>query len=334
MASATPLEKWGLYGYPPFFTHPLKPLWNLLAGPGYPDALANFAADHQKPGNILGHVAILFVQVFANFALLGEGDRLLGTGALEKLLRGGSPSAPWFGNVYGSISTASLVVWSGVLTLEPLAQGLRGQKAATEVASRPPLVVSLASVGTIFGAYLCRNVLVSGWKRLADVTALFDWAVAMVFVTLNKKRLGGGGTTDVAPILKKLAPKLVVVFLLRQGVQSLCKRFTNESLQPIVSAFALGFTCIASRNPFGKVTPFHIALLGPSLAVVSNQPWLYFYSWGYFATVLQGLAHEVSVEAPTLPRLANLSEELGHTVHFPNLLLQTAYSKFVLGKSA
>ncbi|CAK0909110.1 unnamed protein product, partial [Prorocentrum cordatum] len=90
MASATALEKWGLYGYPPFFTHPVKPLWNLLAGHGYPDALANFAADHQNPGNLLGHVAILFAQVFANFALLGEGDRLLGRWAFERLLRGGS----------------------------------------------------------------------------------------------------------------------------------------------------------------------------------------------------------------------------------------------------
>lgn len=326
MASATPLEKWGLYGYPPFFTHPLKPLWNLVAGPGYLDALSNFAADHQQPGNILGHVAILFVQVFANFALLAEGDSLLErAGAIAKLPRGGSPTAPWFGNVYGPLSTASLVVWSGVLTLEPL---------RARAASRPPLVVSLASVGTMFGAYLCRNVLRSGWERLADVSALFDWVAALVFVTLNKKRLGGGGATDVAKVMKKLLPKLVVVFLLRQGVQSLCKRYTNESLQPIVGAFALGFTCIASRNPFGKVTPFHIALIGPSLAVVSKQPWLYFYSMGYFATVLQGLAHEVSAEAPTLPRLANLSEELGHTVHFPTILLQTAYSKFFLGKSA
>ncbi|CAK0909112.1 unnamed protein product [Prorocentrum cordatum] len=156
----------------------------------------------------------------------------------------------------------------------------------------------------------------------------------MVFLTLNRKRLACGGTTDVAKVMRKLWPKLVVIFLLRQGVQSSCRRFTNEHLQPIVSAFALGFTCIASRDPFGQVTPFHIALLGPSLAIVSNQPWLYFYSCGYFATVLQGLAHEVSTEAPTLPRLANLAEELGHTVHFPTILLQTAYSKFVLGKRA
>ena len=75
----------------------------------------------------------------------------------------------------------------------------------------------------------------------------------------------------------------------------------------------LAATTAGVKDPTNaKVTPFHLGLVGFYLSLITDQPWLCFLSVGLFASVLQGLIHEISGEIGTLPQLEDIREELSH----------------------
>ena len=73
----------------------------------------------------------------------------------------------------------------------------------------------------------------------------------------------------------------------------------------------------------GFLTPFSLGVFGWILALLTEQPWLLFYSLGYLASLAQGVSHALTGETPTLPRLRNVRDEYAHTTFFPCLVLQS-----------
>jgi hypothetical protein len=67
------------------------------------------------------------------------------------------------------------------------------------------------------------------------------------------------------------------------------------------------------------------------LALLTDQPILFFYGFGFVATIAQGVAHEVSGEKATLVQLQEksfaekLPFEWSHVTYFPCLLLQSVH---------
>eukprot|EP00932_Pfiesteria_piscicida_P015100 SRR837773.27092.p2 GENE.SRR837773.27092~~SRR837773.27092.p2 ORF type:complete len:101 (-),score=28.55 SRR837773.27092:78-380(-) len=90
------------------------------------------------------------------------------------------------------------------------------------------------------------------------------------------------------------------------------------------------------QDPFGggKATksPFIFGLVGWILSVLTDQPWLFFYSGGFLASLSQGVAHHFAGEEGTLPQLANIADEFAHTTYFPNLLLHSVYQSLTSGR--
>ena len=76
-------------------------------------------------------------------------------------------------------------------------------------------------------------------------------------------------------------------------------------------------------------------LVGWMLALVSNEPIMYFYSVGFLASLAQGVAHNLTGELATLPQLnavggaKKVAYELAHTTYFPSLLLQSCRESLV-----
>ena len=77
------------------------------------------------------------------------------------------------------------------------------------------------------------------------------------------------------------------------------------------------------RGVAGFLTPFSLGVFGWVLALMTEQPWLLFYSVGYLASLMQGVSHTLTRETPTLPRLRNVRDEYAHTTYFPCLVLQS-----------
>ena len=74
-----------------------------------------------------------------------------------------------------------------------------------------------------------------------------------------------------------------------------------------------------------ELNVYHFGFIGPTLAVATGQPWIFFFSIAYLANVGQGLSHEYTGEQATLTRLVSLPSEYAHTVFFPNLLLGSVH---------
>lgn len=90
----------------------------------------------------------------------------------------------------------------------------------------------------------------------------------------------------------------------------------------------LAFVGVTSLNPFGRVNPFLVGLPGWLLALLTGQPWLFFYAGGFLASTAQGVSHYYSHELATLPTLRDVNlgaAELSHATFFPNLLLNSVY---------
>eukprot|EP00747_Dinoflagellata_sp_TGD_P095706 gnl/TRDRNA2_/TRDRNA2_166573_c0_seq2.p1 gnl/TRDRNA2_/TRDRNA2_166573_c0~~gnl/TRDRNA2_/TRDRNA2_166573_c0_seq2.p1 ORF type:complete len:157 (-),score=16.93 gnl/TRDRNA2_/TRDRNA2_166573_c0_seq2:54-524(-) len=94
-----------------------------------------------------------------------------------------------------------------------------------------------------------------------------------------------------------------------------------------------------SIDPFQKagwrVNCYWSGILGWAYAMMTFQPWVYFYSSGYVASLCQGVAHEWCHEAANLPELAKRTgpekagDEHAHTAFFPCLILHSAYESLV-----
>ncbi|GMH91104.1 hypothetical protein TrST_g10021 [Triparma strigata] len=104
--------------------------------------------------------------------------------------------------------------------------------------------------------------------------------------------------------------------------------------------FYLGFLLVIaflSHKPFTRPASgvFGIgALFGWLLAVLSGDRLFFLWGAGFIATALQGVSHRETKEPPTMPQLANISNELAHSTFFPCLLLQAVGDQMAQKKKA
>jgi hypothetical protein len=109
----------------------------------------------------------------------------------------------------------------------------------------------------------------------------------------------------------------------------------------LLFAFALIIVILCCQRDPVKGSVLFGSFGASSLSVLIDQRWLLLLSYAYSASLLQGLAHALSREQPTLLKLQNdsdreqkISHEWGHVVFFPNLLLHSIHTTLTGGSSA
>ncbi|GMI03348.1 hypothetical protein TrLO_g13983 [Triparma laevis f. longispina] len=119
----------------------------------------------------------------------------------------------------------------------------------------------------------------------------------------------------------------LIIFIIRVTLTELTLTHAGGSVQ-LSSNFYYGFLLVIamlSHKPFTRPASgvFGIgALFGWLLAAVSGDRLFFLWGAGFIATALQGVSHRETHEPPTMPQLANISNELAHSTFFPCLLLQ------------
>ena len=71
------------------------------------------------------------------------------------------------------------------------------------------------------------------------------------------------------------------------------------------------------------------AVFGWLVAMLTNDPTMFFLCSSFVASFGQGVAHLISGEKGTLPQLSKVADELGHTTYFPVLTLHSCYQNCV-----
>ena len=126
--------------------------------------------------------------------------------------------------------------------------------------------------------------------------------------------------------------------LLSSSLRSLPRcycEYSGESLLSSLTLFAarrrfVAFAAFLSHKPFTKPASgvFGVGVIfGCPLAVMSLKPIIFLWASGFIATALQGVSHRETKEPPTMPHLANISNELAHSTFFPCLLLQACLAQ-------
>eukprot|EP00041_Stephanoeca_diplocostata_P028244 m.793755 g.793755 ORF g.793755 m.793755 type:complete len:324 (-) comp23337_c0_seq1:2730-3701(-) len=305
------------YTFAPFFGWPHKPILHCFFGTNYNRALDHFRRDHSDPLNIILHLMCLVLQLGANFALTSILDdwisREISTSVRYDDAHGiddGSVIAPVMNlhpvlralaSLHGvrgcTISRVTAVVWCGYLLMVP-----------TNV------IVRALSTACIVAAYVVGPTISSLWIEILWITGVLHVVVLKYhrFYTWTHR----------APVL--------LLFAARYGLQ-VAAMHTHQwiSFDSNVKYSNIGLCCgilFLSHRPWTRhPNCFYFGVTGWAYALLTMQPWVLFWSTGFLASSLQGCAHKFTGQMPTMPQLsANLADELGHTVFFPNLLFETA----------
>eukprot|EP00658_Telonema_sp_P-2_P059772 TRINITY_DN48899_c0_g1_i2.p1 TRINITY_DN48899_c0_g1~~TRINITY_DN48899_c0_g1_i2.p1 ORF type:complete len:348 (+),score=65.20 TRINITY_DN48899_c0_g1_i2:142-1185(+) len=282
-----------LYGTAPFFSYPFKPMLEAAEGNGYAVAYRHFRRDHQDPHNLLYHCLCLVFQVRFNFSFLAEMDKLLPLG--------------------GSMaSSCTFITWIWQLSTR----------------STAPALVRLLSVGTVATAYMQREVLGRHWKMVAFLTGLLEMVGVQIFL-LNKK-VDTSGKHRKPTDFKQLGLMMLIRTLVQiAAMKWMTGALSTPWLKRVLNLGLLAWLARCCRDPMGPSNPFRFGFFGWLLAILTDQPWMYFFSGGFLATVCQGISHHMAGEEGTLPQLARttsgLRSELSHVSFFPNLLLHSCY---------
>lgn len=188
-----------------------------------------------------------------------------------------------------------------------------------------PIFVKLAAVAVLVCGYSVRDVALTHWKSLL----LFDGMMQAVNLKL--------GDAKAVPTLPHCW--FVVLYTVVFVLQYILGVHFSGVLVPNISSINL---VISITMVIGAIRPFYhhyncywIGYLGWVVAVLTDQPWLYCLGAGYGASLMQGVAHDLCLEAANLPELAKRSgneragDEIAHVSFFPVLILHSAYESAV-----
>eukprot|EP00041_Stephanoeca_diplocostata_P018669 m.392758 g.392758 ORF g.392758 m.392758 type:complete len:311 (-) comp21084_c0_seq11:129-1061(-) len=289
------------YGGAPFFTYPWKPILNYVIGSDYTTAYTHFRRDHKIPANLAAHTLCLCWQLCANFGLLASIDSALGTDAGRKQ----TPSDTTF---TGSrmFSKVSAIAWMlPILTATPC-----------------PLPVKALSAAAVWGAFSIAQNFEQYWLEIAALQGVIEALAIQTYII--REPIGGARLVAVA-----IARQAIQYLVIKYGKGILEKKKTAVNIA--VAAFVLAM--VTKENVIAKesLTVFHLGFVGWIFAVLTNQPWLFFYAGGFVASVAQGVSHIAAGEMPTLVQMQQndssdtLGQEWAHGTFFPNLLLNSIY---------
>lgn len=233
---------------------------------------------------------------YAHVSGVDDGTVVSPVGNLNPILR-------VFASLHGSrgctLSRVTAVVWSGYLLLAPTS-----------------IIIRALSVACIVAAYVVGPVIAYFWIEVM-------WVAGVLHVLVLKYHRFYTWTHH-APVPLLLAA--------RYGLQLLCAsgdvhgRWLQDS--DTVTYLNATLCCVMlflSHRPWQRhPNCFYFGVSGWAYALLTMQPWVFFWSVGFLASSLQGCAHKYTGQIPTMPQLSSLADELAHTVFFPSILFETA----------
>lgn len=249
------------------------------------------------------HYICLYFQVFSNFAFLSFVD----AAAVAHF--------PALAAVDRPISTLTAILWAIPLLT---------------TSSQCPIIVKAMSLGHLMLAYffapLVENSPIELWAMGGFVV------VTLLHLLLSKKKIII--TSEIILYVALISLKIGGLHWAAQLHNGILAEYTFQLLMGF--AVIIIFLCCLSDPVKGSVL---FGSFGAStLSVLIGQRWLLLLSYAYSASLLQGLAHALSREQPTLLKLQSdadreqkISHEWGHVVFFPNLLLHAIYTTLTGG---
>lgn len=297
-----------LYGPAPFFGYPWKPFLNDVYGGDYEKSYKHFRRQHMDGTNLFYHVLCLVWQLSANYALLGELDKLVGKwvktcGFSNKHAKEdiGKDAREDTGNMH-IVTRATSLLWSWhLLRTSPTPKG-----------------VKLASVASICMAHNFLGIWFDRHRANIVFLQVFLEAIGIQRLILNKKY--SIGKPSIMFAMARIA--LWKCISEHEG----CFR---EQSGKVSTALMAWVTAVASSKKPLTVVVF--GLFGWILGALTGNKAIYYWSAGMMATLSQGIAHSIAGEAGTLEVLQNdgfdqTRYELSHVAFFPNLIFQACYA--------
>mmetsp|Transcript_38012 Transcript_38012/g.80483 ORF Transcript_38012/g.80483 Transcript_38012/m.80483 type:complete len:325 (+) Transcript_38012:70-1044(+) len=306
--------KGSLYCGAPFFAYPWKPFFNHVAGQSYERAYLHFRRDHQDPYNLFYHCLCLGFQLGGNYGLLEVLSQKISKYLGKDL-----------GEIGALLPTSTTLFWAWTI--------VRCHQA--------PVVVRTAAVACLGLAHTFRKEIAARWKKLLWATGVLEMAAVQVFA-INKAKNTKGGAEVPGFNLPQFLALVCGRWGFQYGLETLVSNIkVPSSVSLAVNGAVAAFMLRVCQDPFNTEkrmggfivgTPFSIGIWGWPLALLTDQPWLYFFSTGYLASLAQGVAHYYAGEEGTLPQLANVSDEYAHTTFFPNILLHSVWQSLNYGR--
>ena len=196
-------------------------------------------------------------------------------------------------------------------------------------ASCPFVVKALSTLHLLF-AYSC--------APLVENSPIELWAmvgfgvVLLLHLIFSRKKIMV--SSDVALYISLICLKLGGLYFASNTYRGTLKAYSYQ----LETGSAVIMSILCALNDPVKGSVLFGTFGGAALSVLIDKPCLLLLSYAYSASLLQGLAHALSREQPTLLKLQSavdrekkMSDEWGHVVFFPNLLLQSIYTT-LMGK--
>lgn len=195
--------------------------------------------------------------------------------------------------------------------------------------AQAPVLVRAIAVTVVFAGYILRSF----WKHVWIDCVTFEGVLhAIMFKYGDEKAVP---VARKPPLFVLLGCRFVLQYLIQHGDACGCLK-DQKVVVNIMLVFLLAYGCV---NPFQKpgwnVNCYWAGYIGWVCALLTDQPWLYFYGAGYVASLCQGVSHYLSGEAANLPELAlrtgpeKAADELAHTSLFPCLIVGSAYESLL-----
>ncbi|RLO13743.1 hypothetical protein DYB28_007817 [Aphanomyces astaci] len=291
-----------LFVSPQFYCYPWKPLLNAAIGDTYDVALKHFLVNHKTAPNLVLHCVCMVVQLLGNFCFLQTVDDIL------------FPSRP------RPLSILTAVTWIVyLLRRAPSApwwvQLASASSIAAAAAVAPSLVphgefVSLVLLATFLGVLLLVHA-IGFHKSLHTVASVLSTLVLVGFHVL---------WSALPHHLASISDHTVLINCVFLSLMLLISLVKN----PLVPSVAYGY------------------LVGHALAAITGQAWLFFFSFGFFGSVLQSVSHLVTKEVPTMVALQTVASpadkvryEYAHVTFFPHLVFHgLVFSSDLVNKSS
>jgi hypothetical protein len=161
-----------------------------------------------------------------------------------------------------------------------------------------------------------------------ELWAVLGFAVVTVLhLLLSRKKIII--TSEIMLYATLICVKMGGLHVLARSHSGMLEAYSSQ----LLLAFAVIIVILCCQRDPVKGSVLFGSFGASTLSVLINQRWLLLLSYAYSASLLQGLAHALSREQPTLlvlqsdsDREQKISHEWGHVVFFPNLLLHSIYT--------
>lgn len=335
----TRLSRAVLYGFGPFFGHPLKPLLSLLCGDGYETAYKHFRRDHSRADNLVLHLVCLAFQLLSNFALLGRLDEaLVGEGGIVSSAFSSAYPFVGTGPTKLNLSTSTAHCWIALLVFSGAPPVCSAASAASIVAALL-LVAGAAGDATGWGEWVLANIQAVAISSFVGVMLLM---VGPSKAALKKAAFWLGWLL----LWRGVAPRYLASTIEAGSWGSAC---ADGGTLPAVHSSVLGallaIPALLSDPVVAVVLAGAVLLNASSLLCEGGRPAvLHFWCMAYVAMGLQGAAHTVSDQPATLLNLQGddgsfgddadsqsqravqkMRFEWSHVSYFPDLLFHSCY---------